>query len=355
MRSLAFPCLALAAALSACRSHPFGKIDPANGGTHIDQAEADVRAGNYARALERLAEVHEVEGLEPDLRAREQRLIDEAARAQFAELAGAPAEELEDLFDSDLPESIRARAGILAAERMLAEDRRISAYRQVKKVDQALPGHPERVLAGDVLARAGLSLIQDDGRYNLLFHYRPRGVQALEYMVLHHPLEPRCPQAYYALSEVYERDGDFDQAIERSEDLLLYHPDSPYTVAASARLPYLRLCRLGRDDYDRGELLRARVELAAWLERHPGHELAGWAADVMRECQARLVRSDLYLAGYYERTRAPAGQRLHAERARADALEAGLAEEAALAQRYLGPSEPGAGAGPVVGPEAPRP
>ena len=348
--------LALLGLSSGCRSHPFGEVDRATSGTHLDQAEADVRAGNHARALERLAEVHEVEGLEPDLRAREERLIDEAARGQFALLAEASSDEILDLFDSKLPERVRARAGILAADRMLAEGRRITAVRQVKKVDEKLPGHPERVLAGDVLARAGLSLIQDDRRYNLLFHYRPRGVQALEYMVVHYPLEPRCPQAYFALSEVYERDGDFDQAIDRSEELLLYHPESAYAPAASARLPYLRLCRLGRDDYDRGELLRARGELAAWLESYPGHELAGWVGDLVHECQTRLVRSDLYLAGYYERTRTPAGQHLHAARAHSLALEAGLEEEAAAAQRLLGPPERESGPSPeTAAPPTERP
>lgn len=350
MRSWAALGLTLAAALSGCRSQPFGEIDRANSGEQLDLAEADVRAGAYARALERLAEVHELSGLEPDLRAREQRLIDEAARGQFAELVDASADELLELYDSELPDSVRARAGVLAAERMLAEDRRITAFRQVKKVDDALPGHPERALAGDVLARAGLALIQDDRRYNLLFRYRSRGIQALEYLLVHYPLEPRCPEAYFALSEVYEREGDFDQAIDRSEELLLYHPDSPYAPAASARLPYLRLCRLGRDDYDRGELLRARGELAAWLERYPGHELAGWVGDLVRECQGRLVRSDLYLAGYYERVQAPAGQRLHAGRARALALEAGLEEEAAAAERLLAAFEED-----LTGPEAAPP
>ncbi len=321
---------------TGCRSQPFGEIERENSAAQLDLAEADMRAGAYARALERLAEVHAVAELEPDLRVREERLIDEAARGQFERLAEAPAEELEDLFDSELPARIRARAGILAAERMLAEDRRISAVRQVKKVDQDLPGHPERVRAGDVLARAGLALIRDERRYNLLFHYRPRGVQALEYMVLQYPLEPHCPEAYSALSEVYELEGDFDEAIQRCEDLLLYHPSSPYAVQARARLPYLRLCRLERDDYDRSELLRARAELEEWLERYPGHELSEWVGDLVHDSEVRLVRSDLYLAGYYERTHAPAGQRLHALRAQALALEAGLPEEAEEAQRFLG-------------------
>lgn len=329
------PWLAFAVLAAGCRSQPFGGIDRENAHTHLDQAEADVAAGAYQRALDHLAEVREVSALDPDLRAREQRLIDAAARGRFDQLAEAPAHELEELFDAELPEHVRARAGVLAAERMLAEDRRIAAYRMVKEVDTKLPGHPERVLAGDVLARAGLALIRDRRRYNLLFHYRPRGVQALEYLVLHYPLEPRCPEAYFALSEVYEDGGDLDEAIERTEELLLYHPDSPYARAAGARLPYLRMCRLQRDDYDRGELLRARAEIAAWLGRNPGHELEAWVRELQRECQTRLVRSDLYLAGYYKKTETPVATRLHAERARALALEVGLAREAGAAQALL--------------------
>lgn len=324
----------LLALTPGCRA-PFGKIDRENAAAHLAQAETDVREGHYQRALEHLAAIHDVPGLDPDQRAREQALVDEAASRRFAELAGGDPDELEDLFSSELPDRVRARAGVLAAQRMLERDKRISAYRMVKKLDEALPGHPERVAAGDIVARAGLSLIHDDRRYNLLFHYRPRGVQALEYLVVNYPLDPHCPEAYFALSEDYERSGDLEQAIERTSDLLLYHPESVYATGASARLPYLRLRRLQRDDYDRGELLRAETEIASWLEKNPGHELFPWVADLQRECRQRIVRNDLYLARYYARTGVPVGQRLHAERARGLALEAGFAEETREAERLL--------------------
>lgn len=317
-----------------CRSS-HGVIERENAREHLDQIEADIRAGEFARALDHLEAVHAVSGLEPDLRAREERLIDSAAEGRFTELAQGGSDPLEELFSSKLPERVRARAGILAAERMLAEDRRISAYRMVKKVDDALPGHHERVLAGAVLARAGLSLIADERRYNLLFRYRTRGVQVLEYLVVRYPLEPRCAEALYALSQTYEREGNLDEAIARSEDLLLYHPENPYSVAASARLPYLRLARLQRDDFDRGELLRAEAELVAWLARRPAHELAPWVGELLLECRERLVRSDLYLAEFYEKTATPAGQRLHAQRALSKAREAGLSREAEEAQALL--------------------
>ncbi|HEX6884821.1 MAG TPA: hypothetical protein VF530_15710 [Planctomycetota bacterium] len=333
MTSLLRPLLLVALA-AGCRS-PYGKIERGNAAEHLDQIETLVAAGDYEAALDHLEAVHEVSGLEPDVRAREQVLVDRAAEGRFVELADADSDELEEIFDSDLPERVRARAGVLTAERLLAEERRIRAYRMVKKVDEAIPGHHERVRAGDVLARAGLSLIADERRYNLLFRYRSRGIQVLEYMVLRYPLEPRCAEAFYALSQAYEHDGNLDDAITRTEDLLLYHPESAFAAAASARLPYLRLGRMGRDDFDRGELLKARAELASWLVRHPGHELAPWVRELQHECLARLARSDLYLADYYRKTRAPAGERLHAERALALAREAGLAAEEAAARAHL--------------------
>jgi len=329
------PWIALAFLALACRSQPFGEIGRGDAQRHIEQAEVDLGAGRTQLALEHLSAVNEVEGLDPDLRAREQRLLDEAANKRFAELAEADSDALEELFDSELPERVRARAGVLCAQRLLAEDSRILAYRMVKKVDEALPGHSERVLAGEVVAQAGLSLIRDDRRYKLLFHYRPRGVQALEYLVLNYPLDPRCPEAYFELSRVYEEDGDLDEAIQRTEDLLLYHSESAYATAAGARLPYLRLLRVGRDDYDRSEILRAHAELEDWIRRNPAHELVSWATDLVRECEARLVRSDLYLAHFYERTETPFGVRLHAARARELALQNGLAAEAEEADAIL--------------------
>lgn len=339
---LAHAPLLLALCLGACRS-PFGTIERANAGEHLDLAERDLAAGDARRALERLEEIHEVENLSPELRRREERLVDAAAAAHFAALATSddPAEEYEDLFRSDLPERVRARAGVLAAEELLREGSRIRAYRMVKKLDEALPTHPERVAAGDVVARAGLALIRDDRRYNLLFHYEPRGRQALEYLVLNYPLDAHTPEAYYELSRSYEEAQELDLAVERTEDLLLYHPECAYAVAAGARLPYLRLLRLGRDDYDRSELLRAEGELQQWLVRHPGHELEGWARELLGEARLRIVRSDLSLARFYEKTATPAGIRLHAERARALALEQGFERERAAAEALLAELGPG--------------
>ncbi len=349
--------LALAglAGLAGCRSGSSGDVDSASAGEQLGLAQEDIEAGILQRALERLIAVREVDGLDPDVRARQEELLEEATRRRFAELEGSDSSALEELYEESLPERLRARAGILAAERMLSEGRRVSAFKMIKKVDQALPSHPERVLAGDVLARAGLSLIRDDGRYYLLFRYRSRGIQALEYLVVNYPLDPHCPESYYALSETYEKTDDLDLAIERSEDLFLYHPLNPFAIAAGVRLPYLRMKRLQRNDYDRSELLRAHQELAAWLERNPDHELADWGRELERECRTRLVESDLILARYYRRIRTPEGVRVHAERALSTAREAGFESQAAEAQELLEGVSAAPPAGTVPGTEEARP
>lgn len=311
---------------SGCRSLFSGSdIDRETAYQELDRAEGEMQNGALQDALERLVGVREVEGLDPDVRARDEDLLEEATQRRIAELDTA--KELEELYDQELPPRLRARAGVLAADRLLADGRRVSAFKMIKKVDKAIPSHPERVLAGDVVARAGLSLIRDEGRYFLLFRYRTRGVQALEYLVLHYPLDPRCPEAYYALSEVYEQTGELDLAIERAEDLVLYHPNDPYAVAGEARLPYLRLLSLDRIDLDRNELLHAHDEIRSWLERHRGHELEPWVLTLAEECRKRLTENDLVLARYYERTETPYGTRLHAERARASARGGGLERE----------------------------
>jgi tetratricopeptide (TPR) repeat protein len=333
----------------ACRSTR--ETDPAVAAALLERAEETLAAGDAQGALDLLVDVRRSSGLDPDRRVREERLFDRAAEQRFAELADAPAAELEELFDSELPDDLRARAGVTAAERLLSEDSRILAFRMIKKVDKALPSHRERVHAGDVVARAGLSLIRDPRRYKLLMHYSQRGVQALEYLVVRYPLDPHCPEAYFALSENYERGGDLDQAIERTEDLLVYHPRSPYAVAAAIRLPYLRLKRMDRDDYDRDELERARAEIEVWLDVYPGHELAEWAGELHDQACTRLTRSDLGLARYYRRVNQPFGVRLHAQRALDEALRLGLESEAATARELVGWAGPVEASGPA--PDAP--
>jgi hypothetical protein len=312
--------------------------DAAQVSAELARAEAERAAGDDQAAVARLLHVRKVSDLDPALRDRSADLLESAAQAlmDHYEASGTDPDTFEELFEEQgLPTHVRARAGILAADRDLARGERIAAVKLVKRVDQELPGHANRIPAGDVLARAGLALIHDPSRYGLFFTYRARGVSALEYLIQHYPLDAHCPAALAALAERYEREDDLDLAIERHEDLVLYHDESPEAVVSEARLPYLRLERLERNDYDRHELLRARAELARWLERHPSHELEPWVRGVALECDRRLTENDLILAAYYRRTGAPFGTRIHCERALRRAQEAGLAELASRAREGL--------------------
>lgn len=335
-RALALGALALLGLASAgCASTP--RANPQNAAGQVERARAEIEAGDLNRALDRLLAVRDVEGLVPEVRTLDDELITRCVDLllQRYESNDHDSGDLVDLYGLELPTRLKARAGILAADRMLAEGSRIKAYRMVKKVDSKLPTHPERALAGDVVARSGLSLIHDHRHYKLLFSYRARGIDALEYLVLQYPSDPHCPEAYAALAQAYEDTGDLDRAIERDEELIYYHPNSPYTVVAEARSPYLRLLRLKRDDFDRGELMRAHQEVERWLRRHAGNELEPWVREIGRTCEARLASSDLILARYYRTWGSDFGTRLHAERALRTADAAQLEEAAAEARAIL--------------------
>lgn len=324
-----------ALALGGCRSTP--KVERAAAAENLARAEDEIAAGELQAALERLVGVRAVIGLDPDVRARCEGLLVDCARVLLERYAGADfdSDDLLQLYELELPTGLRARAGILAADRMIDEGRRVAAFKQIKEVDEELPNHPERVLGGDVLARAGLSLIRDDRRYYVFFSYRERGREALEYLVLRYPMNAACPEAYAELAKRYEAKGDYDSAIARHEDLLIYHPGSDFSVWSEFSLPRLRLERLRRDDYDRRELTQARDDVARWLVRHAGHELEPEVRALQVEVKRRLVASDLGLARYYDRIHSPFGARIHAERALREAESADLDEDATVARALL--------------------
>ena len=341
--------LAWTALLAGCAStaapRPKG-VERENAAVHLQRAETEIAEGNLHEALGRLVALREVEGLPPTERARTEELLLQCAGQLFERLQEPEydSDHLLQLFETELPPGLRARAGILAAEQMFLEGSRVTAYKQIKKVDRELPTHPERPFAGEVLARIGLDLIADPGRYYLFFKYRARGVDALEYLVVRYPLNPNCPRAYAELARYYEEKPDLDLAIERHEELLLYHPGSSLAAGSAARLPALRVERLEREDYDRRELMIARVEVSRWLGRYPGHELEDQVRALGQEVERLIAVNDMILARYYDRIRSPFGSRIHAERALRTAEDAGLEEVAAEARAFLAalPSEAGA-------------
>lgn len=331
--------LVLAALLlaPACAA-PWGGAAAGDGppAERLARAEAQLASGSFSEGVGALVGLRREEDLPPDVRERAERSLVRAGLERIEAVRG-DARELKALFGADLPRRVRARAGLLAAEALFEDDRPVAALEWIQRVDRKLPHHPERALAGEVLSRVGLHLIQRPGRYSLLFRYRTKGIKALEYLVLRYPLAPRCDEAYFLLSQTYETVGELDWALERIEDLLVYHPESPLAVAAKARLPYLRLRRLARDDYERRELVTAAAELDDWLARHAGHELAGWVRELRETCARRLAENDLALARYYDRIDSPAGRDLHARRALTTARAAELVAYEQEARALLGP------------------
>jgi len=331
-----------ALALAACSSlgSGYGDVERSEAPAVLADAEARLAAGETVPALHRLVSLHRVQGLAPDLRGRVEARLTEVTERAIAERTGPEhdPDELVDVYKLELPARLKALAGVRAAEQYLLQGRRVKAYRTIRKVEERVPAHYERALAADVLWGAGSSLCADGGRYGLFLSFRARGVEALEFLVLNYPSSPHCAAAYETLARIYEDRRDYDAAIERYEDLLVYHLSSPEAVRGEARLPWLRLRRLTQDDYDRGQLLLAAAELRRWRERHEGAsgdpELEAWVRDVEVTAGARLAASDLSLARYYARIDNAFGARSHAERARVEAEGVG-AEDLARAARDL--------------------
>ena len=331
------PSILLSAGLLAagCSSTP-KPLDEAVGTARVERAEEALARGELDVGVRELVRLRKRGGLPPALRDRIERRLVDIGLSEIERYEGE-ARPLRRLFEADYPERVRVRAGLQAARALFEDDHPVSAFELVQRVDREFPHHSERALAGRILGELGLHLIERRGRYSIFFRYRTKGVRALEYLVLRYPLDPQCDEAYFALSRHYERVGEVDYALERVEDLLIYHPGSPYAVAAQARLPYLRLVRLARNDYDRRELAVASEEIRNWLTQHAGHELEGWVRELEAACARRLAESDLSLARYYDRIGSADGRALHARRALAIAARADLAEEAALARSLLGP------------------
>jgi hypothetical protein len=212
---------------------------------------------------------------------------------------------------------------VTAARKRLEADKPYKAFRLLQKVEERYPTHHERRTAGQICAEAGLRMAQDKKRFLGLFSNRDEGIEALEWLVVTYPSEPRGAEAYFRLAKMYAEDRDFQLAVRRYEDLVAYHLKSPLAVDAQARIPRMRLAGLESPEYDRRDLLRARSELEAWLRQYAGHELEQRVQRDYGDCLRRLVLSDQGIARFYLRVDQPFGARFHASRALETARRSG--------------------------------
>jgi hypothetical protein len=321
--------LALALLSSGCSSladsfRPRLVSEPDEVPAAIERSERELAEGKTELALRRARDARAVRGLAPADRDRLELLIERIAAAlidqQEADADGAA--RLAELVDAGLPKQLSVAAGLRAAHIRMDLDQPFKAYRMLRKLEDKFPRHHGRGEAGAILAEAGLKLADDPWSF-LFFNARDDGVEILEYLVLTYPSERRCDEAFAKLAQVYEERKQYNLAIQRNEELLFSHGDSPLASASQARIPHLRLRGLESPEYDRTELLRARRELEAWLTRRSGDEAEAEVRLDYADCLQRLVQSDMGIARYYRRIDRPYGARYHAERALRLALDTG--------------------------------
>jgi len=284
---------------------------------HIQKAEAEIAAGDTEIALDRLIELHQTPSIDPADRKVAGQLLNDTCVLLIDQLVEEEhPSRLKRLFNLDLPPRLRVEAGIAAARAYLNDSERVKCFKMVRKVEDKFPMHHLRMQAGDLLLEAGLSLAADDSTWFLFFSpAKDRALETLDFLVLNYPFHPGCDQAYQALAKLYE-DADWqERAIRNYEDLVAFQPDSPLAPEAEARIPLLRLSQMTRADNDRSEMVRARDEASAWLERHAGHPLEEPVRGVLSDAEQMLVKNDLVNARFYLRVHEPFGASLHAKRA----------------------------------------
>jgi hypothetical protein len=318
----------------------------------VDQAlatsQARLEEGDSKRALEWALAAAKARHLSAEERNRVQFWLEQVATRRIEQLAQEEADPkaLADVYELDLPRQICVSAGIEAARLWVEQGKLERAFRFLKRIDERYPLHHEVRSASVLLAEIGLRLIEEDSGFLWFSGSKEEGVAVLEYLVLKAPWDERCDEAYYALAGVYEDEEEWALAIERHEDLILYHSESPRRPYSQARVPHLRLAGLESPEYDRKLLTDARTELERWLEKFGGlgivpPELERGVRIDLTDCLRRLSESDLGIAAFYRRVDNAFGWRFHAERALESAELAGDDRRAARARALISARDEG--------------
>lgn len=324
----------------------------------VQKAEGALAKGDTATAIDWMRAASRSRGLAPEDRDRVQILLEKACAQRIEDLSNDPdgADELAELVDIDLPRQLAVEAGLRAAARMRKEGNGLDAYEVLKRLDTKFPLHHERQRAGDMMCEIGLEAITDSPGFLGFWSDRDEGQGILEYVILNAPWARRCDEAYRALSDVYEKDREWDLAIDRAQKLVLNHPASPLRVEAQARVPHMRLASIKSPEYDRSQILIARDELQVWLLAYANRsELESAVRVDLGDALRRLSDNDLIVSRFYHRVDNVFGARSHAERAVAEAREAGDDERVAKAEHWLAelpPAPPAESAAPALAPGA---
>lgn len=304
----------------------------------IQKAEAALAAHDTSAAIDWMRAATQAQGLSPEERDRVQVLLERSALARIDELANSPegADALADMVELDLPRQIAITAGMRSAELRVAADEGVKAFEVLRRLDTKFPMHYERQRAGDLMCQVGLVAIQDGPGFLGFFTTRDEGQQILEYVILNAPWATRCDEAYQALSEIYERDREWELAIDRAEKLVLNQPASPLREAAQAHVPHMRLRQIKSTEYDRTTVLVARREIQEWLLTYSQKSPLEESVRVdLGDALRRLSDNDLIVSRFYDRVHNAYGARLHATRAIEEAREAGDEERVHAGEEWL--------------------
>lgn len=352
-----FTALAVCALACSCRSGP-DKLERREVPGAIESARAALAANRSEQALELMRAAANTPGLEPATRDAVQTLLESSASRRIEELSGPgrDPEDLAELVELDLPRQIAVTAGIRAARGYFAAGEAVDAYRLLRRLDTKFPLHHERAAAGDLLVDIGLWLVVHGTGWFGLGHSTDDAVEVLEYVVLQHPSTVRCDEAYESLAQIYVDDREFELAVERLENLVLFHPHSARVPRARARIPHLRLAGIRSPEYDRSQLLAARTELERWLTDFTGREpeLERGVRVDLGDCLRRLCDSDVIVADFYARVDKPRGERYHLERAVEEARAAGDEARLSATSRRLAKLPPAEPSAPPVDAAAPK-
>jgi hypothetical protein len=330
-------CSAMPSWVPGSSSHIPSSLDADEVPEGIREAEAALARNDAESAIEWMIAAAKATGTSVELRDRVQILLEQACTRRIEELSNDPdgADALADMVELDLPRQVSVQAGIRAAEMYLAEDEGLDAARLLQKLDKKFPLHYERQRAADIMCDVGLVAITDGPGFLGFFTDRDDGQGILEYIILNAPWARRADEAYRALAERYEKDGEWDLAIDRTQKLVLNHPASPLRVFAQAQVPRLRLDSIKSPEYDRIAIATARKEIEEWLAMYSGHELEPSVRIDLGDCLRRLSDNDMIVSRFYERVDNAHGARYHAERAIVEARDAGDEERVAEAQAWL--------------------
>lgn len=326
-------------ALAACRGGPIareGKLDPAEVPGAIQRASelplATAEPKELARTIGELLRANRG-SLDPNQRLAVRQLLERSAE----ELArrGTDPDDLEDLVEAELPARIAVPAGLRAARLHFDDRERIDSFAVMRRVDQLYPSHPYRQEAGDLLFELGESYRTDKGRRFFIFRYAARAPSVYEYLSAEYPTHDKTDDALFTLAGLYEGERQFDVAIEKHLELIVWAQTSDYRITSEAEIPRLRLADLDGPEYGRDELMRALEELELWIDSYGDHELRPQVDRTMVDCLQRLADNDLVVARFYERVSNPTGARQHAERGLAYAQRANNPDQIAEIFAFL--------------------